>query len=77
MKCPCCSTEAKSLVKETRSQFGELARRRECTNCGQLFVTREIYDPEYKITKKMDGPRPRVRKRHPDNTDLFKVWGRT
>ena len=64
------------MVKATRAQFGELARRRECQACGQLFVTREIYDPEYRITKKTDGPRPRVNRRKKDNTDIFRVWGK-
>jgi transcriptional regulator NrdR family protein len=73
MKCPHCQTESKSLVKETRLQFGELARRRECTGCGAMFVTREIYDPEYRILKKPTGPKPRVRT---NNDDLFKVWSK-
>ena len=72
MKCPCCSTEAKSLVKETRKQAGELARRRECTACGGMFFTREFFDPKFVLRK----PRPKSQgdKRHTNNNDIFKVW---
>ena len=73
MKCPCCSTEAKSLVKETRQMNGDIARRRECTECGKTFTTREYFDPDFVLYK----PRPpREDRRHSNNNDLFRVWGK-
>jgi transcriptional regulator NrdR family protein len=77
MKCPCCETEAKTLVLETRKMNGDIARKRECTSCGKTFTTREFLDPEIvihmlKLKPKRDGEK-RQRK---SNNDLFKVWGR-
>lgn len=74
MKCPCCQTESKSLVKETRQMNGDIARKRECTECGKVFTTREFFDPEFVLYK----PRPTrdEDKRRSNNNDLFKVWGK-
>ena len=74
MKCPQCSDD-KSLVKATRTQHGEIARRRECQACGAMFVTRELYDPEFRISK-AKGPRPRVNGRKKDNSDIFSAWSK-
>jgi transcriptional regulator NrdR family protein len=71
MKCPCCSEDTKSLVKETRKQGGELARRRECTACGESFFTREYHDPEFVLRKPREASKARKRT---NNNDLFKVW---
>jgi transcriptional regulator NrdR family protein len=68
MKCPSCQTEAKSLVKKTRRIGEDIARRRECTSCGSLFVTHECVVGKVKVRR--DDPRSA-----PGN-DLFRAWGK-
>lgn len=75
MKCPCCSQDTKALVKETRSIEGKLARKRECSACGETFATVENHDPTFVFSKaKPDSKYPKLR--HRDNNDLFKVWNK-
>lgn len=41
MKCPRCQFDGKALVTETRHHDHTIYRRRCCSNCSKIFVTKE------------------------------------
>lgn len=51
MKCPHCETEKKSGVLDTRLHGEDIARRRECSVCGERFWTRERVDTAIDINR--------------------------
>ena len=75
MKCPHCKQDSTLAVRETRLRDGDVVRRRQCSECGGHFGTRERIDPNSKIGVR--GPEKPVRKApkaKPANPLFGGVW---
>lgn len=78
MKCPHCQSEKKFGVLDTRLHEEDIARRRECGDCGERFWTREQVDKNLRVSKERSHKEyrrktPEKQPEAPSNA-LFKVW---
>lgn len=79
MNCPHCNSEEKSLIKETRLHEASIARKRECSTCGRLFVTRESVDVDLKLkderSHRFFKRKTPQEERKSSSAALYSAWG--
>lgn len=73
MNCPHCKSETRFTVRETRLRDGDIVRRRECSECGNHFGTRERIDTEMQMGRR-ENKKPVRKAPTVDRIDLGSVW---